>query len=186
VVTSPYSSGSLETAGAATFFSRVLSQRMAIGIRVGLISAAATGGVLVGLGLRHQSALLPFEITGRTVLTSRLGLFVMPAVATAVGGLVHSAWMILWGLVFVTVARDARGPRLYLVGAAVAGGAGLFSFFFMASAMGAAAAAGLTSIQALLLTGVLAVSLAAGRRAVQDGHAATAIMERPVSAAAEP
>ncbi|MBK8058359.1 MAG: hypothetical protein IPK33_10945 [Gemmatimonadetes bacterium] len=42
----------------------MLANRIRHGISIGLIGAAATAGALIGLGLRHGAATLPFEMGG--------------------------------------------------------------------------------------------------------------------------
>jgi hypothetical protein len=133
-------------------------------MRVGLIAAAATAGVLVGLGLRHGAALTPFVLYGRAVLASVTGLLAPPALATVIGFIGHAFWMLLWGVCFSVVAAPLRAPQLALAAAMFATILGLLSATLLPSALGAGAMASLSGIQTAFFLFLMAGALYLGMR----------------------
>lgn len=149
-------------------FSRVLGPRLRTGIRVGLLAAAATAGVLVGLGLGHDSALTPFLLYGRSLVASVAGGIAVRWFGILVGALAHGFWMLVWGACFTVVAAPLRA-RLRAVTSA------LFSVVLVfgatrvfPEALGAVPLASLTVPQSLVLALVLAVVLSLGTRLAPD------------------
>jgi len=152
------------------FVSHVLTDRLRSGFPIGLLGGATTAGALIGLGLRHQAAALPFELGGRALLeTWRLG---APPVALAlvVGGVAHVLWMILWGICFSVLATRLHGTAL-------AAGALLFVLFLGAlastlvpGALGAVAFAALTSAQTAFFLALLAGAFIAGVVLTREGR----------------
>lgn len=120
--------------------------------------------------MRHQAAVLPFELGGRALLaTWRLG---APPVALALvaGGLAHLLWMLLWGICFSILATRLHGTAL-------AAGALLFVLFLGAlastlvpGALGAVAFAALTSAQTAFFLALLAGAFIAGVVITRDGR----------------
>jgi hypothetical protein len=142
----------------------VPDSRLAVGIRVGLLTAATTAGAIVGLGVRHRATLDPFLLTGRATLSGSAGMIAPTAIATVFGVVVHAVWMILWGLCFSALATPLRfGPRL-LLAVLIAAVAGLLSATIAPSAIGAGALAVQTRAQTYLLLALLAASLLFGIR----------------------
>ena len=141
---------------------QVLANRIRHGISIGLIGAAATAGALIGLGLRHGAATLPFEMGGRALLGSWRLATTVEGVAVSLGVMSHLLWMTLWGVCFSVVATQLRGLAL-------PAGALLFVLFLGAlagtvvpGALGAAAFAGLTTAQTAFLLTLLAGAFIAG------------------------
>src|SRR5215216_424537 len=73
----------------------VTSDRMRTGVRVGGLAGATTAGVLVGLGMRHGTAVDPFLVQGRAFLSILGAQAPPPGVAVGVGTIVHFIWMML-------------------------------------------------------------------------------------------
>jgi hypothetical protein len=138
--------------------------RLAVGIRVGLLTAATTAGVIVGLGLRQRAALEPFLMTGRAALSGTAGLGVPGAFATMFGVIVHVVWMLVWGVCFSIIATPLRGAQRLAVAIAVAALAGLLSATIAPGAMGAGALAVQTRPQTIFLLVLFTASLLFGIR----------------------
>jgi hypothetical protein len=103
----------------AWLFSRVLEERYRAGVRAGLISAAATSGVLVAFGLGAGSIARPFLFLGQ-YLGGYRDVTIPPAVVILAGLLLHAAWIIAWCVAFSIAAFDARPwSRIPLVVATV-------------------------------------------------------------------
>ncbi len=152
----------LECRQLPVFLSLVLANRVRDGVSIGVIGAAATAGALVGLGLRHDAAALPFDLAGRALLASlRLATQSEPFAVT-LGAVAHLVWMALWGVCFSAFATSLRGLAL-------PAGALLFVLFLGAlagtvvpGALGAAAFASLSSAQTAFLLALLAGAFIAG------------------------
>lgn len=147
---------------ALVFLSLVLTDRIRAGLAIGLIGGAATAGALVGLGARHDVAVLPFASSGRALFDAwRLAAPTM-VVAVSVGVAAHLMWSALWGVCFSLVALGLRGLAL-------PAGALLFVLFLGAlsstavpGALGAAAFAPLSTAQTAFLLVLLAGAFIAG------------------------
>jgi hypothetical protein len=160
------------------FLSLVLADRVRSGLAIGLIGGAATAGALVGLGMRHDVAVLPFATTGRALFDAwRLAAPTM-LVSVVVGVVAHLMWSALWGVCFSVVALGLRGLAL-------PAGALLFVLFLGAlsstavpGALGAAAFAPLSTAQTAFLLVLLAGAFIAGvavvrhRRETEPGSVA--------------
>jgi uncharacterized membrane protein YjgN (DUF898 family) len=146
------------------FVSRVPSSRVIDGIRIGAVATAATAGVIVGLGLRHQSALRPFLMSGRSTFAAITGLVAPIPLATTFGFLVHAAWMVLWGICFSMIATPLRGLHRLFAAILLAALAGVLSRSIAPAAMGAGLMAVQGDAQTLILLTVFALSLLAGIR----------------------
>ncbi len=140
----------------------MLADRIRTGLPIGLIGGAATAGALMGLGLRHRAATLPFELGGRSLLASWRIASPPDTVALVAGIVAHLVWMLLWGLCFSVAASRLRGTTL-------AAGALLFVLFLGAlaatvvpGALGAVAFAALTSAQSAFFLLLLAGAFIAG------------------------
>ncbi len=152
----------LECRPSPVFLSLVLADRIRNGITIGLIGAAATAGALVGLGLRHGAATLPFELGGRALLGAWRMAAPVDGVAVSLGVASHLMRMMLWGVCFSVVATQLRGLAL-------PAGALLFALFLGAlsgtvvpGALGAAAFASLTTAQTAFLLTLLSGAFIAG------------------------
>jgi hypothetical protein len=133
-------------------------------MRIGLLAAATTVGVIMGLGLRHDSAIQPFAIAGRALWARTTGLPASPLFATLLGFALHIVWMLLWGVCFSVVATPLRGAQRVLAAAVIAGIVGLLTVTIAPAALGAGAIAAQTGAQTMLLLALFALSLLAGIR----------------------
>jgi hypothetical protein len=149
----------------------VPSSRVLRGIRVGFIAAAATAGVIVGLGVRHGEALTPFFLTGRSLLATLTGALAPPVLATVAGLLVHAFWMLLWSVCFTLVAASLRGMRLALAAALCAVVVRALGATVLPGALGAGALASLSAPQTWFLLTLFALSLFVGTRLADSGLA---------------
>ena len=122
----------------------------------------------MGLGARHDAATIPFLLTGRSAWASFAGALSSPATAIALGLLIHTAWMIAWGVVFSVVALSLQGPPLLLAATIFSLAAGVLSRTVMPRALGAASLAGLSWPQLAFLLALMALSLAAGMRVARQ------------------
>jgi hypothetical protein len=129
-----------------------------------LFTAAATAGVIVGMGIRHDSAITPFLLAGRAVVASMTGLLVPPLAATLIGFLVHATWMILWGVCFSVVATPLRGAARVAAAAALAAAVGFLATAIVPSALGAGTIAATTPPQIVFLLALFAIALVTGMR----------------------
>lgn len=144
------------------------SDRLRAGFFVGLLAGAVTAGALVGLGLRHGTASVPFEMGGRALLTSwRLGAS-SSGVALLVGAIAHFLWMELWGVCFNSVATALRGTGLVLGALVFAMVLGALSATVIPGALGAVAFAALTTAQTAFVLALLAGAFIAGMAMVRD------------------
>ena len=145
------------------FLSRVLSSRIRAGVRAGLIAAAATGGALVGFGIRHNDWLGSFSALGMQVM-SGFGVVEGPSlVSAAVGLLAHTSWMVLWGLAFASVSFR-KTPLVTVVWALLVGiGSMLLARSLVPAAMGAVKFAAMPSVQAALCLALMTAGLVTGR-----------------------
>src|SRR4030095_1277832 len=94
--------------------------RIAVGIRVGAVAAAATIGAVIGLGLRHGLALRPVTSAGRARV-EKLGVVGTSSASAIVGLMMAACAIIVLGVCFTVVAAPLRGLRL--LGAAIVFGA---------------------------------------------------------------
>ena len=128
-----------------------------------MIAAAATGGAIIGFGIRHNDWASPFATLGYQVLQG-IGVATAPRLLTTIAGLVaHVSWMVLWGIAFAT-ASHRKTPVVVAVFALVVGiCAALFARFLVPTALGAVRFAMMPGIQATLCVGLMTAGLVAGR-----------------------
>lgn len=148
--------------------SRVLNERIARGGRAGLVVTATTAGALVGLGIRHEAAIAPFLVLGRSTLAALTGGVAPSAIAIAAGVVVHALWMVLWSICFTVVAAPLRGARLLFAALLFSTLVYALSVTVLPAALGAGAMAPLTRPQTLFYAFLIALSLAAGMRLARD------------------
>ena len=144
--------------------SRVPSSRVINGIRIGGVAAAATAGVIVGLGLRHHSAMRPFLMSGRATFAALTGLVAPTLLATTLGILAHACWMVLWGICFSMVATPLRGTQRPFAAALLVLLAGFLSRSVAPGALGAGGMATQGDAELVVLLGVFALALLGGIR----------------------
>lgn len=133
-----------------------------IGARVAAIVAATTIGSIVGLGLRHGSALDPFTLAGHALVTS-LG---YSWLATAIGLVLHLLWVGALGVSFGALASRRTG--LGLAGAALlVAAAGWLVARLLPIPFRIAAGGSLDAPERIFLYIVIAVTLAIGVRFIR-------------------
>lgn len=152
----------LECTGEPRLLCAVRSSRIDLGIATGLVAAAATGGVLVGLGLRFGTPARPFNALAAYLLGPAAQAAWSPSPITAIGILVHLVTMSACGIVYVALVQHSGGGAIgwaLLVVTAV---------FALSWLVGALFGLGLTTLLApgdrVILAVVLAVALPLGMR----------------------
>ena len=154
----------LERSVGLRFVSRVPSSRVIDGVRIGAVVTAATAGVIVGIGFRHESALRPFLMSGRSTFAAITGHVAPIPLATTFGFLVHAAWMVLWGICFSVIATPLRGLQRLFAAILLTVLAGVLFRSIAPGAMGAGGMAVQSDAQTLILLTVFALSLLGGIR----------------------
>ena len=137
--------------------------RIAAGIRVGTVAAAATIGALMGLGLRHGLALRPFMAAGRAVL-EKLGLVATTSLTTIVGLTTVACAVILLGVCFTVVAASLRGFRLIAVAIGFGAIAWGVTAFVVPSVLALSSGTVLGDGQRVFIVSMLVIALVAGMR----------------------
>src|SRR5690349_5661709 len=138
--------------------------RVATGIRVGAVAAAATIGAVIGLGLRHGLSFRPFTSAGMA-LFDRLGLPVMRTYAPTFAGLaLVTAAVIVLGVCFTFVAAPLRGLRLLLVALMFAAIGWAASLYVVHSILVLSDSTVLGMAQRVFIFVLLALALVAGMR----------------------
>ncbi len=140
------------------------SSRLTAGVRTGLLASATTAGVIVGYGLREDSALAPFLIAGRATIAATTGLVASAGFATVFGIVLHTAWMLLWGICFSVVATPLRRTRSIVAALVFTAVVGLLARTVAPGALGAGAMAARSPAQTLLLLLLFGTSLLLGMR----------------------
>lgn len=135
--------------------------------RVGLLAGAATAGVLIGLGLRHGTALQPFAASGRTMV-SAFAWRVPEAPLAFAGAVLHFA--IVTFFAWLAVALTKRTGDRALLASALAGVVAwtLARWVFPLSIR--ALTADLSDAQQLFYYTVFAVTLWGGIRFAPEGE----------------
>lgn len=102
------------------FFPAVLRERVILGLKVGVVTAAAVTGVLLGLGRAHGATFRPVNAVAHVVIGSRALFFdrFYPSV-TLLGVVILVVAMLVWGVIFALVATRARGGKLVLLAVAL-------------------------------------------------------------------
>src|SRR5687767_2216234 len=93
-----------------------MRDRIATGIRLAAVVAAAVAGALVGLGARGGAPARPFNSLAAPVLGARaLTAWDAQPRVTLIAGLTLVAAALVWALLFSLVAGALRGVRLMVV-----------------------------------------------------------------------
>jgi hypothetical protein len=140
----------------------VKNETLRTALRTGVIVGAATGGAVIGMGLRRGDALGPFMNVGRALLTTSSGLVPLPWLAFVGGVALHVVLMLVVGGLFALLALRAHGA---LLGLSAALYAALVAFAANALGSGAMGAFGILPVsraQSLFLMALLAAALFAG------------------------
>ena len=83
------------------------------GVVVGLLAACATGGALLGFGIRQGIPSRPFNATARLLLGARAdGVWGFVPAVTLTGVALHVTVMVVWGVVYARADRDRRTGAL--------------------------------------------------------------------------
>ncbi|GAC1691716.1 MAG: hypothetical protein NVS9B3_10310 [Gemmatimonadaceae bacterium] len=91
----------------------MIAERIRAGVATGLIAAAGTAGVLVGLGVRRGYFATYYTVLGASLVPGALEADPRAAI---VGMFIHLATVVAWGLLFSAVAGHLRGGRLVIAG----------------------------------------------------------------------
>ena len=92
----------------------MLRQRVREGARAGLVAAAATAGLLIGLGSARHAAMRPLNSAAHLLIGSRA--YYMEGfhwLVTPIALLTHVAAVMLWGVCFAAMSARWRGWALY-------------------------------------------------------------------------
>lgn len=142
---------------------------MTLGVRVGIVAAAATIGAVIGLGLRHGLALRPFISSGRSLLGA-LGVGAPPmGIALIVGLLLFIAAIVVLGVCFTVVAAPLRGAWLLAAAIAFAAIGWAVSAYVVPAILASSAGAVLGTAQRVFVCALLALGLLAGMRLARAG-----------------
>ncbi|HUO51845.1 MAG TPA: hypothetical protein VMT93_04960 [Gemmatimonadaceae bacterium] len=131
------------------------------GMRSGLVAAAATAGVLIGLGSAHGAALRPLNSVAHILIGSRA--YYMEGadlLVTPLALLTHTASVMLWGVLLALATGRLTGPRLYGAALVFAGLTWIVDFRIVPDRLRPGFESGLSPVEVSLVYIVLAVSLA--------------------------
>jgi hypothetical protein len=135
------------------------------GVVVGLLAACATGGALLGFGVRQGIPSRPFNATARLLLGARAeGVWGFVPAVTLTGVALHVTVMLVWGLVYAHVARAQRTGARIALAIAVAAAALLVDLLVVERALHAGVSGVLSPVQVVATHVVLAAALAVGMR----------------------
>ena len=136
-----------------------------LGAAIGVLAGAATAGILVGLGMRHGTAMQPFAGAGRILLVNSTGSYSDPLLV-AVGLLMHLVLAAIAGCAALALAR--RFPtRVLPASLAVAAFAWFASAWVLPESL-RAVTEDLSRSEQLLFFSVLGVTLWLGIRLALD------------------
>ena len=134
-----------------------------MGVRAGLVAAAATAGAIIGFGIRHNDWLGPFASLGAEI-TSRFGVTDPPRILASTAGVTaHLSWMVLWGLAFAALAHRKTTSLSALFAVVVPIGAALAARYLVPAAMGAVTFATMPAAQAALCVALMSAGFVTGR-----------------------
>lgn len=138
------------------------SSRIRIGVRGGLIAAAATAGAVIGFGVRNGNWSLPFVDLAYDVLTS---LGVEPPVPFPVipGLLAHAAWMIVWGVLHALLTAHRTAGTAIVIGIVVSVVAAVLANNLIPAAFGAVRFTPMPGSQVVLCVALMALGLVSSR-----------------------
>lgn len=140
----------------------MISSRIRVGVRAGLVAAAATAGAIIGFGIRHNDWLGPFSSLGAAA-TAGLGLADPQRVVASLAGLIsHVAWMVIWGIAFAALSHRKTAALSALFAVMVPVGAALAARYLVPAAMGAVTFAGMPAVQAMLCVALMSGGFVTG------------------------
>lgn len=148
----------------ARFLTRVLRDRVRRGLVAGAIAAAATAGVLLGLGRARGGPFSLLNEAAHLLLGDRAAGGGFDPLVTPVAALVHLVSLEMWGVLFVLLAASLRGWRL--AGAAVAFSAAVLALdvWLLPESLRPGFELQMSLPELLLLYGVMAAALGFGAR----------------------
>jgi uncharacterized membrane protein len=152
--------------------SRLLCRVRALGPFTGIIAAAATGGALLGFGLRAGTPSRPFNGIATLVLGDQArGVWGYVSTITITGIVLHVVIMVGWSMLFVALAARRRGWQVPAIALGVAAAAWFVSREVVLRQVGAGMSSVLGTGQLVALHLVLAVSLVLGMRFARSDRA---------------
>ena len=99
----------LPSVSAARLLTRVFRDRLRAGVFTGLISAAATAGVLVAFGMGQRHPFLAFNIAAHVLLSDQTrSVSRVHPLFTPVGILVHAAAVVVWSILLALIVGGRR------------------------------------------------------------------------------
>ena len=116
------------------------------------------------LGYRRGGAIELFAAGGHLAFSR-----VAPALASVIGVVIHAAWMLLWALILVALARHHRALRMVIDATVVAAAAFVATIALPSAFIGPVAT--LTMGERVLVHLVLGISLMLGMRLAPSGDA---------------
>ena len=140
-----------------------------MGVRAGLVAAAATAGAIIGFGIRHNDWLGPFASLGAEV-TASIGVTDPPRfIAAAAGITAHLSWMVIWGIAFAALADRKTASLSALFAVFISLGAALAARFLVPAALGAVTFATMPATQAALCVALMSAGFVTAR-ALSSAH----------------
>lgn len=153
----------LERVTQRRFLKPVLRERVKRGLIAGGIAAAATAGVLLGLGRARGATATLLNDAAHILIGERARLVESPQLAvTSLAMLVHLGSLLLWGVLFALAAASLRGWRLALAAIAFAGAMLAADVLVLPESLRPGFETAMTMPELILLYAVAALSLAAG------------------------
>ena len=140
-----------------------------MGVRAGLVAAAATAGAIIGFGIRHNDWLGPFASLGAEITTS-FGVTDPPRFLASTAGLTaHLSWMVIWGIAFAALAHRKTASWSVLFAVVIPLGAALAARYLVPAAMGAVTFTTMPAVQAVLCVALMSAGFVTGR-ALSGAH----------------
>jgi hypothetical protein len=138
-----------------------------MGVRGGLVSAAATAGAVIGFGVRHGDWSGPFSSLGYEILIG-LGLHLPFLLLVTMGLVAHAAWMIVWGVVHAILSARRTAGTAIVIGIVGSVSAAVLAKDLIPSAFGAVRFASLPGSQVVLCVALMTLGLLSSRAVLND------------------
>lgn len=139
------------------------SSHFAIGIRAGLVAAAATAGAVAGFGLRRGDWSNAFVTLATNTVVGVAGSDLPRTVVLLAGLGVHVAIMVTWGLLFAALSRRRALPGTIGIAILVTLAAALAAAPLVPAAVGAIRLGGLTVPHVWLSLALMSAGFVTGR-----------------------
>jgi hypothetical protein len=150
------------------FLSPVLAHRLVAGVRIGLVTWASTAGMLMGFGLRHGTAALPFARFGSWIMGGGGATRLTYGLAAGAGAIGHAFWMVIWGVGFWSLARTRGILPSVIVALLLVTMATFVSAAWLPAALGAVRFASLAPVQVAVVGAVMTATLVISRTFAND------------------